>query len=135
MQLILVIIGCLLAVCQSVVGQGKFKTCSKRVILSDTGCRDASGEILTGCGSPSQDLLRATSDGDMAAVQSLLRCPGVDVNVQDAANYGYTPLINAARNGDRQMVQVGKFDLRGWVKNSASGCEDLSGRSRQKGKQ
>ena len=47
----------------------------------------------------------------MAAVQSLLRCPGVDVNVQDAANYGYTPLINAARNGDRQMVQVGKFDL------------------------
>ena len=47
----------------------------------------------------------------MAAVQSLLRCPGVDVNVQDAANYGYTPLINAARNGDRQMVQVRKFDI------------------------
>ena len=47
----------------------------------------------------------------MAAVQSLLRCPGVDVNVQDAANYGYTPLINAARNGDRQMVQVRKFYL------------------------
>ena len=47
----------------------------------------------------------------MAAVQSLLRCPGVDVNVQDAANYGYTPLINAARNGDRQMVQVRKFIL------------------------
>ena len=47
----------------------------------------------------------------MAAVQSLLRCPGVDVNVQDAANYGYTPLINAARNGDRQMVQVWKFIL------------------------
>ena len=42
----------------------------------------------------------------MQAVQALLRCPGVDVNVQDAANYGYTPLINAARNGDRQMVQV-----------------------------
>merc|ERR1711992_136232 len=76
----LVIVGCLLVVCQAVVGQG--------------------------CGSPSQDLLRATSDGDIAAVQSLLRCPGVDVNVQDAANYGYTPLINAARNGDRQMVQV-----------------------------
>ena len=52
----------------------------------------------------------------MAAVQSLLRCPGVDVNVQDAANYGYTPLINAARNGDRQMVQVRKFDLEGWAK-------------------
>ena len=115
MQLMLVILGCLLAVCQSVVGQGKFITCSERVILSDTGCRDArdeiSGEILTGCGSPSQDLLRATSEGDLPAVQSLLRCPGVDVNVQDAANYGYTPLINAARNGDRQMVQVRKFDL------------------------
>ena len=61
-----------------------------------------------GCGSPSQDLLRATKGGDMQAVQSLLRCPGVDVNVQDAANYGYTPLIKAARIGDRQMVQVRK---------------------------
>ena len=59
-----------------------------------------------GCGSPSQDLLRATRDGDLPAVQTLLRCPGVDVNVQDADNYGYTPLINAAKKGDRQMVQV-----------------------------
>ena len=62
--------------------------------------------ILAGCGSPSQDLLRATRDGDLPAVQALLRCPGVDVNVQDEDNYGYTPLINAAKNGDRQMVQV-----------------------------
>ena len=50
--------------------------------------------------------MRATRDGDLPAVQTVLRCPGVDVNVQDADNYGYTPLINAAKNGDRQMVQV-----------------------------
>ena len=50
--------------------------------------------------------MRATRDGDLPAVETVLRCPGVDVNVQDADNYGYTPLINAAKNGDRQMVQV-----------------------------
>lgn len=60
--------------------------------------------ILAGCGKPdgSAALLKATSDGDVAAMRNLLKA-GADPNRQVGRD---TPLVVAATKGDPNLVSI-----------------------------
>ena len=69
---------------------------------------DLAGSNLSGtaegnCINANSELIAAAEEGDVALVEDLLKCPGIDVNVQN--QWRQTALYGASKNGHLGVVQ------------------------------
>ena len=61
-----------------------------------------SGTAEGNCVNANSELMAAAEVGDVAQVEDLLQCPGIDVNVQN--QWGQTALYGASKNGHLGVV-------------------------------